>query len=200
MKKIIFAALLSSLVIAAHAQSTVGQFMNSDAQSNSGANNQGVSTVFNSYGTPYSFGTSNARFHTNQAYGAAPSYATPAVIGTCQKAGKGIAAQIVGGGVSYAGEGSTEPICGAINTGTLVEREQKATGTLKSLLKATNCMVEDVADIYETAAAQDSSVTVCPPRLKRADREAREQRAQAILNDTPRPVVATSQRDPMLMP
>lgn len=86
---------------------------NSQQESNSAAVNSGVSTVFNSYGTPLSVIQQSGRqdLHSNQAFGVAPSFSSPAVIGTCATAGKGAALQLVGGGASFAGGGETEAGC-----------------------------------------------------------------------------------------
>lgn len=102
--------LLMALSVSAHAQSA-SQGLNS--VNDAAAVNSGVSTTFNSYGTPLSVIQSAGRqdLHTNQAFGVAPSFSSPAVIGTCATAGTGVALQVVGGGASYSGGGSTEAGC-----------------------------------------------------------------------------------------
>ena len=84
-----------------------------DSRNDAAAVNSGVSTTFNSYGTPLSVVNSAARqdLHSNQAFGVAPSFSSPAVIGTCATAGTGVALQLVGGGASYSGGGATELGC-----------------------------------------------------------------------------------------
>lgn len=81
--------------------------------SDSAAVNAGVSTTFNSYGTPMSIIDSNGRqsLHTNQAATAGPAFSSPAVQGTCATAGWGIAGQAVSGGLAFAGPGGVDAGC-----------------------------------------------------------------------------------------
>lgn len=197
MKKIIAPIFLALLFGSAFAQSSVQAMLNSRNNSESGAINSGVNTYVNSYGSPVTSGFLDSKLDTNQAQSAASSFSSPAVLGTCQTAGAGGSLQLVGGGVNFAAPGQTEVICKGINKGTLHAREAEATGVLKAQLKASNCNIEEVADDYETANAIDPKVAVCPRRLKRADREAREDaRATAALKD--RPFVAAARPVPVV--
>lgn len=162
---------------------------------------------------PFTAATLDQHSYTNQSAQAASSFATPAVVGSCQTAGRGFSLQSVPGGINYAGPGSTEPICGGINRATLLTQVQRAEAIAALsnasiaaiaeavVLKVSACAIDDVADIYETANAIDARVKVCPDTVKRADRSSREAaRAQAALEDRPLsgmgfdPIIAASGR------
>ncbi len=111
--KLVLWPLVLLVVLVGASPSFAQNISQAQQDSTSAAVNSGVSTTFNSYGTPLSVIQSQGRqdLHTNQAFGVAPSYSSPAVIGTCATAGTGMALQVVGGGASYSGGGSTEAGC-----------------------------------------------------------------------------------------
>lgn len=109
MKRTIIALVALAAAGIAGAQSSVLGTNTLGQTSTSGAYNAGVNV--NSFASPFTFGTSDGKWHTNQAAAVPAAFATPAVLGTCATAGRGFAAQAVGGGVSYAGPGGVDAGC-----------------------------------------------------------------------------------------
>lgn len=138
MKKIFAVLAIALCAAAAHADNLNAE---TSVQSSAGASNQGVSTTFNSYGTPMTYGSADNRFNTNQAAAVAPSFSSPAVIGTCATAGRGFAAQLVGGGASYAGPGGVDDGCDTQRDINIMV----AVGASKEDIQARACLKPEIA-------------------------------------------------------
>lgn len=137
---------VSALMLVASRASAQGVTSATSVQnqtSDSAAVNSGVSTTFNSYGTPMSIIDSNGRqsLHTNQAATAGPAFSSPAVQGTCATAGWGIAGQAVSGGLAFAGPGGVDAGCDLVRDLSIM----KEVGATRDEALARVCMKAEIA-------------------------------------------------------
>lgn len=176
MKRILIAALCAAS-LSAMAQ-TQQQQQQLQSANEAAAVNQGVTTQVLTFGAD----RNHTDWDTNQAHSAASSFATSAVW-RCATSGTGFAAQIVGGGISYAGKGGESDICVveyrlAVNKGVdAALADPKTTPEQKAVILALACGDTDLANAYEGTTKQ------CPDMTDReAARKARHEREREARN------------------
>ena len=107
MKKFLTLVIFSFLSVGAFAQAT----QTASTASTSGASNQGVNLVNNSYAPAVTTSQGTTDFHTNQAQAVPPSFSSQSSIQTCSAPGAGFAVQLPGGGISAAAGTGMDPGC-----------------------------------------------------------------------------------------
>lgn len=180
MKSLIPFALLAAAALAGtvHAQSLVSQ-QASQVDSTSGAINSGVNV--NSYSSPFSVGTMDYGFRTNQSASAMTALATPAVW-RCATSGTGLAVQIVGGGLNYSGKGGESTVCGVdFRIGINQAIDKLPEGDAKTVAIRLACGDEALADAWEGTAKQCDDQTEASTRRKARWAAAKPQKPVALL-------------------